>query len=62
MKASPKQSESVPEWARDVKPLNEPLMLPDSEGNCPRSADENDIDPNLLKKNILSYTLHVLFI
>jgi hypothetical protein len=53
--------ERVPRGAELVEPLEEPLLVPDSGGAVPNNIEHADVDREMLKKNILTYTLPVLF-
>jgi hypothetical protein len=61
LESKPKVLERVPRWAESVEPLKEPLLIPDSGGAVPNNIEDADVDREMLKKNILTFTLPVLF-
>jgi hypothetical protein len=61
LKSKPKVFETVPDWAALVEPLKNPLFIPDSGGRGPLNSRSQDIDSEMRRKNILTFTLPVLF-
>ena len=62
LKSRPKVFEKVPRWAELVEPLDRPLVIPDARGAAPPDANDPDVDGEMRRKNILVYTLPVLFV
>lgn len=61
MRLKPKVLEKVPAWAESLRPLQEPLFIPDSHGNVPKQVTDSKVDKEMLKKNIVTFTLPSLF-
>ncbi len=61
MRLEPKVWEEVPAWAESLRPLQEPLFIPDPHGNVPKQVTDSRVDKELLKKNIVTFTLPILF-
>ncbi|KAF7510961.1 hypothetical protein GJ744_005507 [Endocarpon pusillum] len=62
LKLRPKVFEKVPKWAESVQPLDKPLVIPDSRGAAPKGPGDSDVDSEMRRKNILVFTLPVLFV
>jgi hypothetical protein len=62
LKKRPKVFETVPKWAELVEPLEKPLVIPDCKGEVPEDANDCGIDIDMRRKNILIFTLPVLFV
>jgi hypothetical protein len=62
LKSRPRVFEKVPKWAHLVQPLGTPLVIPDSNGGVPRNANDQRVDSDMRRKNILTFTLPVLFV
>ncbi len=62
LKSRPKLYEGVPRWAELVQPLDTPLVIPDSKGAAPRDGNDLDVDGEMRRKNILTFTLPVFFV
>lgn len=61
MESRPKKLEQPPKWARDVHPLTQQLLIPDSRGAVPRDSQDLNVDTEMLKKNIITLTVPVFF-
>ncbi len=61
LKSKPKVLETVPRWAELAPPLERPLFIPDSRGQIPRNRQDSGIDIDMCRKNVLTFTLPVLF-
>jgi hypothetical protein len=61
LESKQKVFEGVPRWAGLIELLEEPLLVPDSGGAVPNNIEDADVDREMLKKNILTYPLPVLF-
>lgn len=62
MKSRPKVLERIPRWAELVQPLEIPLVIPDPTGAVPKDGNDRDVDIDMRRKNILTFTLPVLFV
>lgn len=56
-----RQWERVPQWAENVAPLRETLMLPTHDGVIINDKDDPRADPDFMAKNILLWTPHIFF-
>lgn len=61
MMARPKVFETVPAWAKKLKPLKHTLVLPDADGEVLNDRTDEEADQDMLRKNILITILPVLF-
>lgn len=62
LKSRPRLYERPPRWAELVEPLDRPLVIPDSRGAAPRDGRDRDVDAEMSRKNILTFTLPVFFV
>lgn len=62
LKARPKRYEHVPDWAEKVPALDAVLVAPDSDGDTPANLNEQDADPWMAKKNVMTWTLPIYFV
>lgn len=62
LKSRTKIFERVPRWAELVEPLDRQLVIPDHKGMVPKHEKDNDVDSEMRSKNILTFTLPVLFV
>ncbi|KAH9907079.1 hypothetical protein F4778DRAFT_778507 [Xylariomycetidae sp. FL2044] len=53
--------ESVPDWAKDVAPLEDLLMIPTQDGELLQNKGDSRADPDFREKNILLWTPHIHF-
>jgi hypothetical protein len=53
--------EKVPEWAENVPPLEELLVVPTHEGEILTGREDKRADPDFLGKAILLWTPHIFF-
>nr|POE46970.1 hypothetical protein CFP56_00302 [Quercus suber] len=58
---APKVLERAAQWAEEAPPLEYSLTLPTADLGAPISADAEDADPFMARKNILIWTLHIYF-
>ena len=62
IRARPKTFEAVPSWAESLAPLEKQLLIPNPRGELPQDEYDEAADQDMLRKNILTTTLPVLFI
>ena len=62
LKSKTKTFETVPRWVELVEPPDRQLIIPDPNGKVLELDSDDDVDSEMRRKNILTFTLPALFI